>query len=275
MKNEQLEQIALEARKSFVRMSLLSGSGHITSSASCLELLVSLYFGKSKMRYNASNPSWNKRDYLILSKGHAAMGLYCMLAEAGFISNKELGTFCQRGTRLGGHPSLKIPGVETASGSLGHGLPFGVGAALGMKLKKSDNCVYVITGDGELQEGSNWEAALSIIQFDLKNLIWVIDKNNLQLSGNTDDIMCLGNLPERLTAIGFDLSEINGHNYEEIAGALSKQSNKPRVIIANTVKGYGYPSIENRTDWHGRKPNKEELEVILSDLGTTAEEIGL
>lgn len=275
MSNKELDQIALECRRNMIKMSCLSGSGHITSSASCLEILLSLYFGIQRMNYDPHNPQWDGRDYIIMSKGHAAMGLYCVLSEAGYFPKDELWTFCSKGTRLGGHPSLKIPGVETASGSLGHGLSFAVGIALGMRLKGINNRVYVLVGDGELQEGTNWEAAMSLVRFGLDNVVWFIDKNNIQLSGFTDDIMPLGDLRGRLMAMGFEVSEINGHDYGEINAALSKQTSKPHAVIANTVKGYGYKSIENLPGWHGRKPSSDELAIILNDLGTTVEEMGI
>jgi len=265
-------QQALDLRRTIIKMNYVSGSGHLTSAYSCLEIMTYLYFS-GLLKYNVSNPLWDGRDYFILSKGHAAMGLYTVLSKVGFFPESELWTFCGVGTRLGGHPNTKIPGVETCSGSLGHGLSIAVGVALGLKLSCKSNKVYCITGDGELQEGSNWEAALSINQFNLNNLVWIIDKNELQLSGKTQAIMSLNNLSGQLSAIGFHVREIDGHNFTEIADSLKRIDEKPVVIIANTVKGYGIPSIAGREGWHGRKPNKDELAVILNELGMKHEDL--
>lgn len=274
---ESLKQTALELRRNIIKMSYIAGAGHITSACSCLDILVSLYFGGSRgrgiMRYRADEPLWDGRDYLVLSKGHAGLGQYVALAKAKFIREEELWTFCAVGTRLGCHPTTKIPGVETASGSLGHGLSFAVGLALGAKLKNTDQAIYCITGDGELQEGSNWEAALSVVHFNLNNLIWIIDKNELQITGSTDEIMSLGNLRTKLAAFGFDVAEIDGHDFTEIENALDKRTDRPRAVIAHTLKGGGIASIAGKRDWHNRKPNKDELAVILSELGMTQEEL--
>lgn len=273
----EIESKALDLRRNIVKMSYLAGTGHITSACSCLDILVSLYFGGSQgsgiMRYRADEPLWDKRDYLILSKGHAGIGLYAVLAKAGFIREEELWTFCALDTRLGAHPTTNIPGIETASGSLGHGLPFSVGLALSARLKNTSQIVYCITGDGELQEGSNWEAAMSIAHFNLNNIIWIIDKNELQLGGLTDEIISLGDLRAKVAAFGFDVEEIDGHSFIEIENALEKCTKKPRVIIAHTLKGGGIPSIAGKLDWHNKKPSENELEVILSDLGITKEEL--
>ena len=265
-------QKALDLRRTIIKMNYVSCSGHLTSAYSCLEIMTYLYFS-GLLRYDVSNPLWDGRDYFILSKGHAAMGLYTVLSKVGFFPESELWTFCGVGTRLGGHPNTKIPGVETCSGSLGHGLSIAVGIALRLKLSCKSNKVYCITGDGELQEGSNWEAALSINQFNLNNLVWIIDKNELQLSGKTQAIMSLNNLSGQLSAIGFDVREIDGHNFTEIADSLKRIDEKPVVIIANTVKGYGTPSIAGKEGWHGRKPNKDELAVILNELGMKHEDL--
>lgn len=273
----ELESIALDLRRNIVKMSYIAGTGHITSACSCLEILVSLYFGGSQgsgiMRYRADEPLWDKRDYLVMSKGHAGIGQYAVLSKAGFIPEEELWTFCAVCSRLGAHPTTSIPGVENASGSLGHGLPFSVGLALSAKLKNTDQTIYCITGDGELQEGSNWEAAMSIAHFNLNNLVWFIDKNELQLGGPTDEIISLGDLRAKLAAFGFEVVEIDGHSFIEIEATLEKHTDKPKAIIAHTLKGGGIPSIAGKRDWHNKKPSADELEVILSELGMTKEEL--
>jgi transketolase len=271
---KELTDIALDLRKTIIKMNYVSGSGHITSSCSCLEILVALYFG-GVLRYDPQKPLLDERDYLILSKGHAAIGLYAVLSRAGFFPESELWSFCAVDTRLGGHPSIKIPGVEANSGSLGHGLPFSVGLALGARQQKKQSRVYCITGDGELQEGSVWEAALSIAHFKLDNLVWIVDKNNLQINGTTDEIMSLGHLHEKLTAFGFEVFNIDGHSFSALHSAMTAASSKPRVIIANTVKGCGIDSIAGKPGWHGRKPDKSELAVILSDLGMQMEDLNV
>jgi transketolase len=273
----ELEAKALDLRRTIVKMSCIANTGHITSACSCLDILVSLYFGGSKgigiMRYRANEPLWDERDYFVLSKGHAGIGQYAVLAKAGYIREEELWTFCAVGSRLGAHPTTSIPGVETASGSLGHGLPFAVGLALSAKLKNTDQTIYCITGDGELQEGTNWEAAMSIAHFNLNNLVWIIDKNELQLGGPTEEIMTLSDLRAKVTAFGFDVEEIDGHSFIEMENALEKRTNKPRVVIAHTIKGGGIPSIAGKRDWHNKRPSEDELAVILSELGMTKEDL--
>lgn len=273
----ELESKALNLRRNIVKMSCVSGTGHITSACSCLDILVSLYFGGTLgsgiMRYRADEPLWENRDYLVMSKGHAGLGLYAVLAKAGYFHEEELWTFCAVGTELGAHPTTKNPGIESASGSLGHGLPFAVGLSLGAKLKNTDQTIYCITGDGELQEGSIWEAAMSIVHFNLNNLVWIIDKNELQLSSSTDELMSLGDLRAKLSAFGFDVVEIDGHSFTEIETALEKRIEKPRAVIAHTLKGGGIPSIAGKLGWHNKKPNEEELMAILTDLGMSKQEL--
>jgi transketolase len=273
MNNEQLQKIALEMRRIIITACYTAGAGHITSAFSCVEILTALYFGKV-MRYQVSEPLWEERDYLVLSKGHAGIAQYSALAEAGFIPKEELKTFCAVGTRLGCHPTTKIPGIESASGSLGHGLSFSVGLALSAKLKKTEQRVYCITGDGELQEGNNWEAAMSVAHFKLNNLIWIIDKNELQIAGTTDEVMSLGDLRKKIEDFGFGVVEVNGHDFNELISVLKQQVNlKPLAIIAHTIKGYGAPSISGKREWHNRKPTENEAAIILSELGMHTEDL--
>jgi transketolase len=176
-----------------------------------------------------------------------------------------------KGTRLGGLTTSAVPGVEAHTGSLGHGLPFAVGVALSLKIKKSGCLTYVMTGDGECQEGSIWEAAAAIVHFKLNNLIWIIDRNRLQVSGFVDEVMGLGDLTGKLQACGFDCVETDGHDFDRIIPALSVDRNalpvKPRVIVANTVKGKGVPFLEGKRGWHGKKPTADESAIIMSELG--------
>ncbi len=272
-----LEDKALKLRRMIVRIASVTGAGHITSSLSSLDIINALYLG-GIMKYDPKDPEWIERDRFVLSKGHAALALYCVLAEAGFFHVENLLTFCGKDSKYGGLTTTGVPGVECYSGSLGHGLSFAVGYALSAKIQKRNTLIYALTGDGECQEGSIWEAAMSIAQMNLSNLIWIIDKNNIQLSGRVQDIMSLEPLDKKLISFGFDVVTINGHDYNEIMNALQVSRDvrqKPLAIIANTVKGAGVPFLENKLGWHGRKPNQEELQTIISELGLTPEEFGV
>jgi transketolase len=271
-----LESKADYLRKRIIKVCLVSGAGHITSSLSVLDILISLYLGKI-LRYDSSNPQMPNRDRLILSKGHATLALYNVLSEAGFFGKEEVETFCRKGSKFGGLTTTHVSGVECYTGSLGHGLSFAAGIALSAKLKKSDYLTFAITGDGELQEGSIWEAAMSIAHFNLNNLIWIIDKNNIQLSGRVSEVMGIHSLEEKLSSFGFKTISLDGHNYCELLSALTIDRNnlpsKPLAIIANTLKGKGVPLVENQLGWHGRKPNSEEVKIILEQLKITQEEL--
>jgi transketolase len=264
-----LEEKALDLRRSIINVCKISGEGHITSSLSCIDILTALYFG-GILRYDPKDAKFEGRDRFI-AKGHGTLALYSVLSMAGFFPEPELYTFAMKGTRLGGLATTAVPGVEAHTGSLGHGLPFAVGVALSLKIKNSGCLAYVMTGDGECQEGSIWEAAASIIHFNLNNLVWIIDRNGLQVSGFVDDVMGLGDLAGKLRACGFDCVEIDGHDFGQIMPALSGAPSRPRVIIANTVKGKGVPFLENKRGWHGKKPSKTEMAVIMDELGINTE----
>ncbi|MDR1801987.1 MAG: transketolase [Treponema sp.] len=270
-----LEDKALDLRRRIVTVSKISGAGHITSSLSSVDILNALYNG-SLLRFNSKVPDWGDRDRFILSKGHATLALYNVLCDVGFVRQEDVNTFCQKGSKFGGLTTTTVPGVECYTGSLGHGLSFAVGVALHAKVQKADYLTYVLSGDGECQEGSIWEAAMSITHFNLTNLIWIIDKNNIQLSGKVDDIMNLESIEDKLKAFGFITKTINGHKYEELFLALkfSRENppSKPIAIICNTVKGKGVPFLENKLNWHGRKPSVEEHSIITEQLGMQREE---
>jgi len=276
MEISQLKDKADYLRKRIIKVCISSGAGHITSSLSVLDILVALYLGDI-LRYDNSDPKKQNRDRLILSKGHATLAYYNVMAEAGFFSKENVDTFCQKGTIFGGLTTTLVPGVECYTGSLGHGLSFAIGVAIAEKLKNSDSLVFVITGDGELQEGSIWEAAMSIAQLNLNNLIWIVDKNNIQLSNNVSEIINLDPLELKLQSFGFQTKSINGHDYNELIDNLTINRNnlpdKPLVIIANTIKGKGVSLVENKLGWHGRKPNVDELKVILDQFNMTQEEL--
>lgn len=267
--SEQLKETAGELRKAIVKINAATGEGHITSSLSCVDILTALYFG-GILRYDPGDVNFEGRDRFI-AKGHGTLALYGVLSKAGFFPESELRTFAMKGTRLGGLTTSSAPGVEAHTGSLGHGLPFAVGVALSLRIKGSDCLTYVMTGDGECQEGSIWEAAAAIAHFKLNNLIWIIDRNGLQVSGFVDEVMGLGDLAGKLRACGFDCVEIDGHDFGQITSALSVDRKalpaRPRVVVANTVKGKGVPFLENKLGWHGRKPSAGELAVIMNELG--------
>jgi transketolase len=237
--------------------------------------MTALYFGDI-LHYDAANPHMPDRDRFILSKGHAALALYNVLCEAGFFKWEELNTFCKPGTIFGSHPTPSIAGVEGATGALGHGLSFGVGIALSARLKKENYLTYVVTGDGECQEGSIWEAAMSIANFNLTNLIWIIDHNKWQATGKISKTMNLNPLDQKLQSFGFEVASINGHDYADLRRALKLDRlhlpSKPLAIIANTVKGKGIPLIEDKKEWHSKIPNTEEFAIIIEELGMTQEE---
>lgn len=235
---------------------------------SCTDLLVSLYFGNI-LHYVSNDINYEKRDRFI-SKGHGTLALYSILSKAGFFNESELYTFVTKGTRLGGLTTTSVPGVEAYTGSLGHGLTIATGIALSLKIKKSNSLTYILTGDGECQEGSIWEAAATIAHYNLNNIIWIIDKNELQVSGYIKKVMSLGDLIQRLFSYGFNIIEIDGHDFNQIIPALTINRKalpeKPLVIIANTIKGKGVPFLEGKLGWHGKKPTKEEMIIIMNEL---------
>ncbi|MDR0682276.1 MAG: transketolase [Dysgonamonadaceae bacterium] len=276
MIDSNIEEKAAYLRKKFIQTAWLVDASHVASSLSCIDIITALYFGNI-LRYNIANPQLPDRDRFILSKGHAALALYNALCEAGFFSRDELYTYCKPGSIFGGHPTPKIPGIECATGALGHGLSFAVGTALSLRQNKSDSLIYVITGDGECQEGAIWEAAMSITHFNLSNLIWIIDNNKWQITGETKKVMGLEPLEKKLLSFGFDVFTVNGHNQQEIINVLrinrTRLPKKPLAIIANTIKGKGTSILENKADAHDKKPTKSEYETILQEFGISKEEV--
>lgn len=245
-------------------MTFEAKSGHPGGSLSAADIITALFF--YKMHYDPKNPKWPERDRFILSKGHAAPALYAALALAGFFPEEELLTLRKPGSRLQGHPSVSTPGIEICTGSLGQGLSVANGIALAGKLDKKDYHVYVLMGDGEIQEGCVWEAAMSSSQYKLDNLTAIIDRNRIQQTGNTEDIMGLEPLKDKWKAFCWHVMEINGHDFSSIINALNIVSDKPKVIIANTIKGKGVSFMENRAVWHGVAPNQEESRKAMEEL---------
>ncbi len=260
-----------ELRKDILKMVHNAKSGHPGGSLSCVDILAVLY---KKILFVPTewdkSPDFKKRDRFILSKGHSSPALYATLANLGFFDKSLLNGFRILGSKLQGHPSsrAKLPGIEVSTGSLGQGLSIGVGLALALRLDEIKSKVYVLMGDGEMQEGSVWEALMSASHHKLNNLVVIIDKNNLQIDGATNDIKSLEPLDEKLKAFGFEVKSIDGHNYEEIESALleAKNSDKLCAIIANTIKGKGVSFMENNVSWHGKAPNDEQLKQALEEL---------
>lgn len=249
-------------------MLLEAGSGHPGGSLSATEVLIALYF--HKMRHDPKKPKWPDRDRFILSKGHAAPLLYAVLAEAGYFPIEELTTFRKLNSRLQGHPDWnKLPGIEMTSGSLGIGLSVAVGMALAGKIDGKNYRVYVLLGDGEVQEGQVWEAAMAATHFRLDNLVAIVDRNGLQQDGLTEEIMSIEPMASKWRAFGWNIYEVDGYNFEEILKAFDaadEVKNRPTVIIAYTTKGRGIPFMEWSAKYHGNVPDKEILKRILKEL---------
>ena len=264
----ELELKAVKIRKHIIEMLYRAKSGHPGGSLSAVDALVSLYF--YHMHHNPKKPLDPNRDRFILSKGHAAPALYAVLAEAGYFDIKELQKLRQVNCMLQGHPVCKCtPGVEASTGSLGHGLSFGIGVALAGKLDKKDYRVYVMVGDGETNEGQIWEAAAVASHYKLDNLIALLDRNYLQIDGKTEDVLRLEPVKDRWSAFGWHVIEIDGHNFSEIIDSLNKSvniKNRPTLIILNTIKGKGISFMENNVDFHGVPPNEMERNLAIEEL---------
>lgn len=242
-------------------------SGHPGGSLSLVEIMVWLYYVGLNI---GPGEQWNdRRDRVVLAKGHAAPALYTILAMKGFLPMEELLTLRALGSRLQGHPDMKkLVGVEMSTGSLGHGLSVANGMALGLRLQGVDSKVVAILGDGELQEGQVWEAAMTAAHYKLNNLTAFIDYNNLQIDGNVDEIMNVAPIDDKFTAFGWDVMSIDGHSFAEIEHAFTKpRMGRPRVIVARTVKGKGVDYMENVAGWHGKAPSKEQAMQFVDSIG--------
>ncbi len=269
----ELRKASKQTRINIVKMVHAAKSGHPGGSLSGADILNVLYNKCLNIPKEwDKSPDFEKRDRFILSKGHASPLLYSVLAQHGLFDEKELMTFRKFGSKLQGHPSCRmLKGVETSTGSLGQGLSIGCGIAMGLKLDNNPANVVVYTGDGELQEGSCWEAFMQAGHRKLDNLIAIIDRNRLQIDGDTEKVMGLDNLNDKLRAFNWNVIEINGHDYNQIYDAFmqAKKSTKPCAIIANTIKGKGVSFMENQAGWHGKAPNDEQLIQALKDLEET------
>ena len=265
-----LENKALELRRLALKIIFQAGSGHPGGSLSATDLMTALFFG-GILRYDSSQPDDPKRDRFLLSKGHASGIYYSVLAKAGFINESDLEDYRKINSArfLSGHGHPKTPGIEIASGSLGQGLSVAHGIALGTRLEGLDSKVYVILGDGEIQEGQIWEAAMSASKFNTNNLIAIVDNNKVAQDNITKDLKDIEPIEAKWESFGWDVHRINGHNMTEIIKILQTalHPNKPRVIIADTIKGKGVSFMEGKTAWHGVAPSKEDYDKALKELG--------
>lgn len=266
---ESLEATAREVRRDIVRMTYAARSGHPGGSLSVADLLTALLF--REMRVDPDRPEWPDRDRLVLSKGHAAPALYSALALRGFLPREELLTLRQLGSRLQGNPDRnRLASVDASTGGLGQGLGMAVGMALDARLDRRSSRVYAVVGDGECQAGGTWEALLAGAHYRLGNLVVLVDRNGFESDGATESILGIEPLPEKLRAFGYRTSEIDGHDFREILGALATArgtTDGPSAVVARTVKGKGVSFMENTHVWHGRAPTRDEVERALIELG--------
>ncbi|MDO8685148.1 MAG: transketolase [Clostridiales bacterium] len=266
---KQLEEKAKELRRNIVTMIYEAQSGHPGGSLSAADIVTALYY--KELRINPANPSWHERDRFILSKGHACPVWYSVLAMKGYFDFDIIHTLRKMGSILQGHPDMKkVPGIDMTTGSLGQGISVAAGMALGLKKDGLDSRVFVMLGDGELQEGQVWEAAMFAAKYKLDNLISIVDHNNLQIDGFCSEIMPIEPLDKKWEAFGWEVFNIDGHNMAEILRVfedIKKVKGKPVCIIAKTVKGKGISFMENECKWHGTAPDKEQYEKAMSELG--------
>lgn len=267
-KLQELAVVAKRIRCHIVRMVGEAKSGHPGGSLSAADIVTTLYFHEMKVK--PEEPKWPERDRFVLSKGHAAPVLYAALAEKGFIPKEELFSLRKINSRLQGHPSMKhVPGVEMSTGSLGQGLSAANGMAIAGKLDNKDYRVYALMGDGEIQEGQIWEAAMAAAHYKLDNLVGVLDYNRLQIDGPVGEVMSPEPVADKWRAFGWYVQEIDGHDFEQIIKALEKAKEvkgQPSMIIASTIKGKGISFMENEVGWHGSAPNAEQVKAALQEL---------
>ncbi|HHT35648.1 MAG: transketolase [Candidatus Wallacebacter cryptica] len=269
-----LAEKAVQTRIAVLKMIYQAQGGHIGGAFSCADIVTALYYGV--MRVDPTRPDWEERDRFVLSKGHSVETYYAVLADLGFFDQAELATYRAYQSRLIGHPSSHVPGVEVSTGALGHGLPIGVGMALAGKMDHKDYRVFVLMGDGELAEGSVWEAAMSASHYRLDNLVGIIDRNRLQIGGDTEEVMALENLKAKWEAFGWNAHEADGHDLQglvDLLHNLQPGGGRPHLVIANTVKGKGVSFMENHKGWHHRVPTDEEYQQALAELNAQREAI--
>ena len=265
---KQLQEKAKEVRKGIIEAVYSNKSGHPGGSLSIADIMTVLYF--NQMNIDEKNPKWEDRDRLVLSKGHCSPALYSCLANRGFFDVEKLKTFRNINSNLQGHPDMnKVPGVDISSGSLGQGLSCANGMAIAGKMDNKNYRVYCILGDGEIEEGQVWEAAMASNKYKLDNLCVIVDNNNLQIDGTIEEVMSSYPIDEKFKSFGFQVINIDGHNVQEIIDAFDVARNvegKPVCIIAKTVKGKGVSFMEGKVEWHGKAPNQEQYEQAIKDI---------
>ncbi len=268
MNIDEIQEKSKEIRKDIITEVYCAKSGHPGGSLSIADIMAVLYFDELKI--NEKDPKWEDRDRLVLSKGHCSPALYAALAERGFFKKEELKTFRKLGSKLQGHPDLnKVPGVDMTSGSLGQGLSVANGIAIAGKMDNKDYRVYVIVGDGEIEEGQIWEAAMTSSKYKLDNLCLIIDNNNLQIDGTIEEVKSSYPIDKKFESFGFNVLKIDGNNIEDILRAFYIAKNtkhKPTCIIAKTVKGKGVSFMENKAEWHGKAPSEKEYNLAMEEL---------
>lgn len=267
-KLDALRTKSLELRREIVTMVYRANSGHVGGSLGAADLVVALYY--HIMQHQPQHPDWADRDRFILSKGHCTPVIYAALADCGYFPKEDLKTFRRIGSHLQGHPyQPKTPGIDASTGTLGLGISTGVGMALGAKLKKQNHYYYILCGDGEIQEGQVWEAAMFANKYKLDNIIAFVDRNYLQTDGNSEDVMPLDPLKPKWESFGWRVYEIDGNDFAQIIDTVEiakTEKNRPTMIIAKTVKGKGVSFMENVTSWHGTPPGKEDFERAIKEL---------
>jgi transketolase len=270
----ELKEIARKIRVDVIKMTHAAGSGHPGGSLSAAEIFAVLYF--NVMNHRPEDPEWEDRDVFILSKGHVCPALYSAMARSGYFPVEELMTLRKLGSRLQGHPHMRaLPGLEASTGSLGQGLSIAIGCALAKKLDKKNSRVYCLMGDGEIEEGQVWEAAMCAAHYKLDNLCGIVDRNRLQIDGFTEEVMNSEPLEDKWKAFGWYVITVDGHDIPALIRAFEEAKtvkDKPTVIIADTIKGKGVSFMENVAVWHGQAPNDEETRKALNDLGEVEQE---
>ncbi len=278
---QEFSEISLELRRDVIKSLYLAKSGHSGGSLGMADIFAVLFFG-GILRYNPANWQWEKRDKFVLSAGHIAPILYATLARAGFFPTKELATLRKLHSRLQGHPALdaNLPGIETSAGSLGQGISIALGMAMTHKLiDRTDQLVFSVTGDGEIEEGSVWEAAMAAGNYNLSNLCWIVDNNDCQIDGRVHQVMSIYPIADKFKSFNFNVITIDGHNYNEILSAFNtfkenaKTSDKPTCIIAKTYMGKGISFMEDDYKWHGMPPNEEQARKAFNELEKMQQQI--
>lgn len=266
---EGLQEKARRIRIHILKMLTAASSGHTGGSLSAADIVTALYF--YQMRHRPQDPTWRDRDRFVLSKGHAVPALYAAMAMAGYLSEKELMTLRQIGSRLQGHPDMRtLPGIDFSTGSLGQGLSVANGMALAARLDQREVRIYVLLGDGEIQEGQNWEAAMAASHYKLDNLCAILDFNKLQIDGRVLEVMSIAPVADKWRSFGWEVMEVDGHDFSQLLPALDRcqgVKGRPSLIIAHTIKGKGVSFMENQVKYHGIAPTPEELQRALKELG--------